>query len=93
MVSNIKQQKNNWRSTRDGFGEAMLELGKKNKEVVVVSADLAESTRVQPFAKKYHERFFYPQGFMSSMAMVSRKFLTGFSARCTSKKGLFTNWT
>ncbi|OGY93820.1 MAG: transketolase [Candidatus Komeilibacteria bacterium RIFOXYC1_FULL_37_11] len=57
MVSNIKQQKNNWRSTRDGFGEAMLELGKKNKEVVVVSADLAESTRVQPFAKKYHERF------------------------------------
>ena len=57
MVSNTEQQKNNWRSTRDGFGEAMLELGKKNKEVVVVSADLAESTRVHHFAKKYPERF------------------------------------
>jgi len=46
------------KSTRDGFGEAILELGKKNKDVVVVSADLAESTRVHNFAKKYPDRFF-----------------------------------
>ncbi|MFA6467174.1 MAG: transketolase family protein [Patescibacteria group bacterium] len=45
------------KSTRDGFGEALLELGKKNKDVVVVSADLAESTRVHHFAKRYPERF------------------------------------
>ena len=44
-------------STRDGFGEAILELGKKNKDIVVVSADLAESTRVHHFAKKYKNRF------------------------------------
>lgn len=53
-MANKKEQ---LKSTRDGFGEAMLELGKKNKDVVVVSADLAESTRVDKFAKKYPSRF------------------------------------
>ncbi len=50
-------KKNNLKSTRDGFGEALLSLAKKNKNIVVVSADLAESTRVAEFAKKYPERF------------------------------------
>lgn len=50
-------KKNKLRSTRDGFGEALLSLAKKNKNIVVVSADLAESTRVTDFAKKYPERF------------------------------------
>ena len=45
------------KSTRDGFGEAMLELAKKNKDIVVVSADLAESTRVHNFARHYPSRF------------------------------------
>lgn len=50
-------KKNNLKSTRDGFGEALLSLAKKNKNIVVVSADLAESTRIADFAKKYPERF------------------------------------
>jgi len=45
------------KSCRDGFGEALLELGKNNKSVVVVSADLAESLRLLDFAKKYPQRF------------------------------------
>ena len=45
-------------STRDGFGDAILALGQKNKNVVVVSADLAESTRVDKFGQKFPERFF-----------------------------------
>ena len=45
------------KSTRDGFGEALLLLGEKNNQVVVVSADLAESTRVDKFAKKFPGRF------------------------------------
>ena len=45
------------KACRDGFGEALLELGKRNKNVVVVSADLAESTRCLDFSKKYPERF------------------------------------
>lgn len=44
--------------TRDGFGEGLLELGKKNKDVVVLSADLTGSTRAGWFKKEYPERFF-----------------------------------
>lgn len=52
MAQELKQK-----STRDGFGEALLSLAKKNKDIVVVSADLAESTRVMEFAKKFPEIF------------------------------------
>lgn len=44
--------------TRDGFGEALLELGEKNKDIVVLTADLSESTRTDGFEKKFPERFF-----------------------------------
>lgn len=44
-------------ATRDGFGEALVELGEQNKNVVVLTADLAESTKVLDFAKKFPERF------------------------------------
>lgn len=43
--------------TRDGFGDALLELGKHNKDVVVLCADLAESTRTLAFKEKYPERY------------------------------------
>jgi transketolase len=44
--------------TRDGFGRGLLQLGKENKDVVVLSADLTESTRAAWFQKDYPERFF-----------------------------------
>ncbi len=46
------------KSIRDGFGEALVELGNKNPDVVVLTADLAESTRVKDFADKFPDRFF-----------------------------------
>ncbi len=46
------------KACRDGFGEALLKLGEMNKDVVAVSADLAESTRCLEFGKKYPTRFF-----------------------------------
>ena len=46
------------KAVRDGFGEALVELGKTNPNVVVLTADLSESTRVEEFAKKFPERFF-----------------------------------
>jgi transketolase len=46
------------RATRDGFGEALVELGRTNPNVVVLTADLAESTRVEEFAKQFPDRFF-----------------------------------
>ncbi|MFH1856271.1 MAG: transketolase family protein [Candidatus Omnitrophota bacterium] len=46
------------KSTRDGFGEGLVELGKKNKDVVVLSADLTDSTRAGWFKRDFPERFF-----------------------------------
>lgn len=45
------------KSIRDGYGDALLELGEKNPNVVVLTADLAESTRIHKFAEKWPERF------------------------------------
>ena len=43
--------------TRDGFGRGILEIGKTDPRVVVLCADLAESTRAEQFAKEFPERF------------------------------------
>jgi transketolase len=43
--------------TRDGYGDALVELGKSNPKVVVLTADLAESTRVLKFQQQFPERF------------------------------------
>ncbi|OHA48293.1 MAG: transketolase [Candidatus Terrybacteria bacterium RIFCSPLOWO2_01_FULL_58_14] len=43
--------------TRNGYGEGLLELGKRRAEVVVLCADLTESTRVEAFTKAFPERF------------------------------------
>lgn len=43
---------------RDGIGEALLKLGEVNSDVVCLSADLAESTRLHLFKQKYPTRFF-----------------------------------
>src|SRR4030042_5013496 len=46
------------KSVRDGFGEALVELGETNENVVVLTADLAESTRVKGVAERFPDRFF-----------------------------------
>ena len=43
---------------RNSYGEALIELGKKHKNLVVLDADLSKSTKTIMFAKKYPERFF-----------------------------------
>src|SRR3989338_2739683 len=45
-------------ATRDGYGKALLELGKINPAVVALDADLSDSTRSEYFAKQFPERFF-----------------------------------
>src|SRR3989338_6823489 len=44
--------------TRNGYGDGLVIAGEKNKNVVVLCADLTESTRSEYFAKKFPERFF-----------------------------------
>ena len=51
----MKEEK---KATRQSYGEALLELGKENENVVVLDADLAGATKTGIFAKEYPERFF-----------------------------------
>lgn len=44
--------------TREACGNALVELGKNNPNIVVLSADLAGSTKANEFAKVFPERFF-----------------------------------
>jgi transketolase len=44
-------------ATRKGYGQGILDLGAEDQNIVVLTADLAESTQVLDFAKKYPERF------------------------------------
>lgn len=56
MIKDI--QSLNEKETRGGFGEGIYEVGKANSNVVVLTADLAGSLKLQPFIKEFPERFF-----------------------------------
>lgn len=43
---------------RDIYGKTLVELGKANKDIVVLDADLSSSTRTGLFAKEFPDRFF-----------------------------------
>jgi len=45
-------------STRDAYGQTLVELGKENPDIVVLDADLSKSTMTHFFAKQFPERFF-----------------------------------
>lgn len=48
----------NKKATRESYGEALLDLGKKNENVVVFDADLSGATKTNTFAKEIKDRFF-----------------------------------
>ena len=52
MDENVKK------ATRQSYGEALLELGRENKNVVVFDADLSTATKTNLFAKEFPDRFF-----------------------------------
>lgn len=43
---------------RDIYGQTLIELGKLNKDIVVLDADLSSSTRTSLFAREFPDRFF-----------------------------------
>ena len=45
-------------ATREAYGNALLEFGAKNENIVVLDADLAEATKTCVFKKQFPERFF-----------------------------------
>ncbi|MCF8374169.1 MAG: transketolase family protein [Bacteroidales bacterium] len=46
------------KDTRSGFGAGLLELGRKNPNVVALCADLTGSVKMDAFAKEFPDRFF-----------------------------------
>jgi len=46
------------KATREAYGEALLEVGTENKNIIVIDADLAKSTFSWTFGKVFPERFF-----------------------------------
>ncbi len=44
-------------ATREAFGQALAELGRENKDIVVCDADLSKSTFTSLFAKEFPDRF------------------------------------
>ena len=58
LIDNLLDTKNvQMVPTRDGFGKGLVEAGEKDERVVVLCADLSESTRVHWFAQKFPQRF------------------------------------
>lgn len=46
------------KDTRSGFGEGLLEAGRRNPDVVALAADVKGSVKMGAFAKEFPERFF-----------------------------------
>lgn len=46
------------KATRQSYGEALVELGKENENIVVLDADLSTATKTELFKKEFPTRFF-----------------------------------
>lgn len=72
-------------ATRDAFGDALKDLGAKHPEVVVVDADVGNSTRTEPFMKAFPERSFNVGIAESNMVSVAGGLAScGKTAVCSS---------
>ncbi len=59
MAIELKYKKGDKVATRDGYGDALAELGGLHGEIVALDADLAKSTKSIVFGKKFPGRFRY----------------------------------
>ena len=67
----IAEATNPQEATREGFGQALVEAGKHNDRIVVLCADLAESTRVHIFKEMFPDRYIEMGVSEQSMASVA----------------------
>jgi len=58
-------------SLREAYGEILVELGKENRDIVVLDADLSKSTRTCLFQDAYPERYFEMSIAEQNMASVA----------------------
>lgn len=57
LVDRAEPEESGNEAIRDGFGRALLKLGRTNSRVVALTADVAESTRANLFSEAFPERF------------------------------------
>lgn len=55
---NAKREFKNGPATRDAFGKALVALGEEDPNLVVVDADVGNSTRTEYFGEKFPDRFY-----------------------------------
>ena len=54
----MKIEVQNYKDTRSGFGDGLVEAGKRNPKVVALTADLTGSVKMGDFKKEFPDRFF-----------------------------------
>jgi transketolase len=78
------------KDTRSGFGQALLELGRKNPLVVALCADLTGSLKMDAFEKEFPDRFFQTGIAEANMMGIAAGLATGGKIPFT---GTFANFS
>lgn len=89
----LRESRDEKEKLRDAYGDVLKEIGKKDEEVVVLTADLAGSTRTKYFGQECPERFFdvgiteaNMMGTAAGLAMEGKKpFVSTFAIFATGK--------
>lgn len=66
-----------YKDTRSGFGDGLLELGRRNNKVVALCADLTGSLKMDAFAAEFPERFFQTGIAEANMMGIAAGLATG----------------
>lgn len=77
-------------ATRDGFGKAVVEAAQIDPRVVVLTADLAESTRCEEFAKQFPDRFVEMGVAEQNMAAVASGMAAAGKIPCITSYAMFS---
>ncbi len=78
------------KDTRSGFGQGLTELGRKNKDVVALCADLTGSLKMDTFSKENPDRFFQTGIAEANMIGLAAGFAIGGKIPFT---GTFANFS
>jgi transketolase len=75
---------NKTESLREAYGEKIREIGQRNRDVVVMDADLSSSTKTAIFGKEFPERFF-------NMGISEQSMITAAAGLALSGKKVFAS--
>ncbi len=91
----LKKEKLVMKPTRDGYGDGVVEAGRRDPDVLVCCADLTESTRSLAFKKAFPERFVQFGVSEQSLAAIAAGMALGGKTPFISSYAMFSpgrNW-